>query len=259
MSHSIDRAAFLESLAHFMPIQHHQADLTEGQVGLVLVDPVVGFTTRGPLSDPASIQPMVDAIDTLTREWLAALDDRLAIFVFRDHHGPNQIEPPYPPHCQEGSGEEELDPKLQWLEHEWRARIYDKDCINGMIGALDEVTQELAQPGHYQHRRYYRNHFTEWVVAQEIDKLVVVGDCTDICDMDFVTSVLSARNHGMFGASRMEMPVMVYTPACATYHLPDPEALGLPLVARHDRDVAHHAALYFMASRGAILVDQFAL
>src|SRR5690606_21450767 len=101
-----DKDTTLEALRHFMPVAPQSADLRTGRVGLVLVDPVVGFTLEGALSDAESLQPMVDAIDTLTRQLIEAIGDRLGIFVFRDHHGPDQIEPPYPPHCQEGTGEE---------------------------------------------------------------------------------------------------------------------------------------------------------
>jgi nicotinamidase-related amidase len=247
-----DHAAILRGLQHFMPVAFAGATLSKQQkLGLVLVDPVVGFTRQGFLSDAVSMAPMVAAIDALCRDLLARLGDSVALYVFRDHHGPDQIEPPYPPHCQEGTGEELLDPDLRWLEAEPRATIRPKDCINGMIGALQPVESAQTQP------TAYTNHFAEWVKTQDVHALMVVGDCTDICDLDFVVSALSARNHGMFGESRAAMPIMVYEPACATYHLPDPEALGLPITARHDRPLSHHAALYFMQARGAQIVSNY--
>jgi nicotinamidase-related amidase len=236
----------LEGLRHWMPVEAGEAKLGEGVLGLVLVDPVVGFTRSGFLSDPVSMAPMVAAIDALCRDLLQSLGQRLVIYVFRDHHGPTQLEPPYPPHCQEGSGEELLDPDLRWLEALPQVTVRAKDCINGMIGALDLVGEGA-----------YRHHFVDWVKAHDVGALMVVGDCTDICDLDFVVSALSARNHGMFGSERAQMPVMVYGPACATFHLPDPQALGLPLTARHDKDLCHHAALYFMQARGAVIVDRY--
>lgn len=241
----------LEALRHHMPVRPACADLRQGRVGLVIIDVVVGFTTRGALSDPDSMTPMVEAIDALCRDLMARLGDRLSIFVFRDHHGPDQLEPPYPPHCQEGTGEEELDERLRWLESRPEVMLFDKDCINGLVGALEPVSGGSDDAPHY------RNHFTEWVAREQLDQLLVVGDCTDICDLDFVVAVLSARNHGLLGESRRELPVQVYEPACATYHLPDPESLGLPVTARHDRPLTHHAALYFMQSRGAIVCDRY--
>jgi nicotinamidase-related amidase len=230
-----------------MPVASTDAAL-HGVVGLVVVDPVVGFTRHGALADAASMAPMVAAIDALCRDLIARIPDRLWLYVFRDHHGPDQLEPPYPPHCQAGSGEELLDPDLTWLEGERRVTIRPKDCINGMIGALD------PQPD-----GTYRHHLADWLRAHAIDTLLVVGDCTDICVLDFVVSALSARNHGMFGADRGSMPLYVLAPACATYHLPDPDALGLPPTARHDKDLCHHAALYFMQARGALVADRYAV
>lgn len=250
---SYDPQATLSALRDAMPVALGEADLSHGNVGLVIIDAVVGFTLEGALSDPDSMQPMVTAINTLTRTLLEALGDRIALYVFRDHHGPDQLEPPYPPHCQEGTGEEELDPRLRWLHDEPRATLFDKDCINGMIGALSPLTADHGQP------TTYRHHFVEWIHHHAIDQLLVVGDCTDICDLDFVVSTLSARNHGLFGESRRSLPVQLFEPACATYHIPDPLSLGLPLVARHDGPITHHAALYIMQSRGAVIVDRYRL
>src|SRR5690606_3845894 len=221
----------------------------------------VGFTLEGALSDAESLQPMVDAIDTLTRQLIEAIGDRPSIFVFRDHHGPDQIEPPSPPHRLESTGHELLDPRLRSLRDEPRATLYDEDGLNGVGRALVPAAPHTItmRNGEQALTSTWRNVFVEWVVANQIDQLLVVGDCTDICDLDFVVAVLSVRNHGMFGTDRATMPVQVYEPACATYHMPDPERLGLPETARHDKDITHHAALYFMQSRGAVIVDDVAL
>lgn len=248
----------LEGLGAAMPLGPQSLDLQTGRTGLVIVDAVIGFTRSGALSDPDSMVPMVGEIDRLTRRLLDDLGDKLSIFVFRDHHGPDQLEPPYPPHCQEGSGEEELDPELRWLQAHPAVTLQDKDCINGIVGALVQDTEQPVEDRDGQPIVVfsYRNHFVEWVQREQLDRLLVVGDCTDICVLDFVVTTLSARNHGMFGAERGEMPIGVLPRACSTYHLSDPEALGLPLLARHDRDITHHAALYFMQSRGALIVDE---
>ncbi len=248
----LDKHRFLDELNRQLPLENHTIDLQQGNIGLVLVDPVVGFTTRGYLADPTSMQPMVRTIDALCRAWLDLLDQRLQILVFRDHHAPDQMEPPYPPHCQEGSGEEALDPLLTWLESHQQVTLIDKDCINGVIGALVPALPQSPSADHPpQGPSLYRSVFFEWLAEHAIDQLVVCGDCTDICVLDFVTTALSARNHGLFGQAHMHMPINVFAPACATYHLPDPQALSLPPTARHDRDITHHVALSFMQARGA--------
>jgi nicotinamidase-related amidase len=48
-------------------------------------------------------------------------------------------------------------------------------------------------------------------------KILVVGICTDICVMDFVSSTLSARNRGFL--TPLEN-VVVYSSGCATFDVP---------------------------------------
>lgn len=48
-------------------------------------------------------------------------------------------------------------------------------------------------------------------------QMVVVGVCTDICVLDFVSSTLSARNLGFL---RPLEKVVVYSRGCATFDVP---------------------------------------
>ena len=52
--------------------------------------------------------------------------------------------------------------------------------------------------------------------------------------------------------------VIVYDKGCSTYGLPKDvaEEIGLPPSASHPQDITHYMGLYFMASRGAQLVDR---
>ena len=76
--------------------------------------------------------------------------------------------------------------------------------------------------------------------------------------MDFVLTLLSARNHGMTAELK---DILVYNQGCATYHLPreKAEAMGLPPEASHPWDITHYMGLYFMASRGAQLVQSISM
>ena len=73
--------------------------------------------------------------------------------------------------------------------------------------------------------------------------------------MDFVLTMLSARNHAMM--PRCEK-VSVHEGVCATYDLPREAAasLGLPVTASHPQELTHHMGLYFMAARGARIVSE---
>jgi hypothetical protein len=52
--------------------------------------------------------------------------------------------------------------------------------------------------------------------------------------------------------------ILVYEEACSTYHLPrhTAEKIGIGAHAAHPQDITHYMGLYFMASRGAKLVDR---
>lgn len=198
-------------------------------VGLVVVDEVNGFATPGagalapPGPDP-TVARMVAESDRLAHAFVAAGRPVLALL---DTHQPGKAEPPYPPHCEVGSGEENLVPALSWLEREPHATLIRKDCIDGFIGAID---------------RDGRNRLLEWINRNRLDAVVVVGICTDICVMDLVVTLLSARNHGLMPTLA---DVVVHEPGCATYDLP----------GSHPQALTHHIGLYVMGARGANLAS----
>lgn len=220
------------------------------EAGLVIVDEVNGFCTVGcgNLAPPApdeQIARMVERTDALARAFRA---QKRAILAFLDTHEPDRPEPPYPPHCIRGTGEENLVPQLAWLNDDPDVVLIRKDCINGFVGAIEPATAR-GQHG------LSHNKLVDWINLHRLEAVVVVGICTDICVMDLVLTLLSARNHGLAPTLR---DIVVYEPACATYDLPraTAERLGLPPTSAHPKWPAHHMGLYFMASRGAILASE---
>jgi hypothetical protein len=75
--------------------------------------------------------------------------------------------------------------------------------------------------------------------------------------MDFVLTMLSARNHEVTPTLK---DIVVYEKATATYDLPRAaaESQGMPATLAHPQALTHHLGLYFMASRGAILAETVA-
>jgi nicotinamidase-related amidase len=232
-----------DRLREAIPVAATSVVLQHRCSGLVIVDVQNGFATVGagalaPIEYNSQIARMISETDRLARLFV---ERRMPIVVFLDDHQPDRPEPPYPPHCIAGSGEEELVPELAWLAHAPSATQIRTDCINDFVGALDTDTG--------------RNRIVEWVNEYRLDTLIVVGICTDICVAEFVTTMLSARNHGMMASLQ---DVVVYEPGCATYDLPKEKALalGLPETAAHPQAIAHHIGLYVMASRGAQLASE---
>jgi len=233
-----DDVTLAEAIARAMPLRREAVRLMPAQrCGLVVIDEVNGFATTGagnlaPPTENPQVERMIIETDRLARAFVAAGRPVLA---FLDSHIPGKPEPPYPPHCEMGSGEDELVPMLAWLAAAPAATLVRKDCINGFVGAF-------AADG--------SNRLIEWVKGNRLGGLLVVGICTDICVMDFVLTALSARNHGMLGGLA---DIFVYEPGCATYDLSQEKAvsLGLGADAAHPQAATHYLGLYFMASRGA--------
>jgi len=230
------------ALARELPVALGSVALSSGRFGLVVVDEVNGFATVGagplaPAAANAQVTQMVAETDRLARAFLRR---GAPVLAFLDSHDADRPEPPYPPHCVIGTGQEELVPALAWLDGAAGVTLMRKDCINGFVGGI-------GADG--------RNKVVDWVNAARLDTVVVVGICTDICVMDFVLTFLSARNHGLMPPLR---DIVVYEPGCATYDLPAAAVaqLGLPPTAAHPQGPAHHLGLYFMASRGAVLANQ---
>ncbi len=233
----------LQHLAEAMPLSKTVLDLSSnGQgFGLIIVDEVNGFATVGagnlaPQVPNEQVSVMVSETDRLARSFTK---QAMPVLAFLDTHDSGKPQPPYPPHCERGTGEEELVQELKWLEKEPQATLVRKDCINGFIGSF--------QPDG-------SNAVIDWVKENNVANVLVVGICTDICVMDFVLTLLSARNHGMLPGLK---EVLVYDKGCSTYNLPRNvvEEIGLPLSASHPQDLTHYMGLYFMASRGAQLVE----
>ncbi|MEE8272116.1 MAG: isochorismatase family protein [Alphaproteobacteria bacterium] len=240
--HAIEDSV-LESVSRDLPIALGQFDPAAQATGLVIVDEVNGFATVGagnlaPPAPNAQVARMVDETDRLARRFEAA---GWPILAFLDTHVPGKPEPPYPPHCEAGTGEEELVPALAWLADAGTATLVRKDCINGFVGAM----------------RDGRNRVVDWANDNRLAAVLVVGICTDVCVMDFVLTLLSARNHDMMPTLK---DIVVYEPGCATYDLPAATVadLGLPATAAHPQMATHHMGLYFMASRGALLAGELA-
>ncbi len=234
-------AGLAELLRDFMPLSMPGLTISEAGTGLVIIDEVNGFASVGcgnlapPVENP-QVTSMIAETDRLARAFAA---HGWPILATLDTHVPGKPEPPYPPHCERGTGEEDLVPALEWLEDEPMATLLRKDCINTFVGAIGEDG---------------RNVVVDWVNTHRLARLLVVGICTDICVMDFVLTMLSARNHGMAPTLR---DIAVYSGGCATYDLSRDAAagLGLPETAAHPGRVTHYLGLYFMASRGALLTD----
>lgn len=224
-------------------VQTVRFDKGGNKVGLVIVDIVNGFCKKGNLA-PATFNPsvvkMITNADKIAREFTGR---NSPVMIFLDTHEEGIPEFPFPAHCVKGSGEEKLVEELEWLYSKPEVEILQKDCINGFIGAINPLGN---------------NQVIDWVNSNELETIVVVGICTDICVKQFVQAMLSARNHKMTPTLQS---VIVWTEACATYDLPleTVQSIDLPDHLAHPQEIFHHMGLYFMQASGAILMGDYIL
>lgn len=235
-------AALVAMLQQAIPLDVEPYRLLENGMrpALFIIDEVVGFCTPGAgqlaprRGDPnlAAIEGMVRRTDRLARDFASRA---WPIWAFRDEHLPDVPEPPYPPHCIIGSGEELLVSELRWLNRCEQATVVPKRCISGFVAHSDDLIR--------------------WLNDHGVTHAVVVGICTDLCITDFVNPLLSARNAQLIPALA---EVIVHTGACATYDLSIDECLGagLPPSAAHPAEPMHHIGLKGMQDRGARLASQ---
>ncbi len=232
----------LAAIEAALPIDPQPYTIGNRPTGLIIVDVVNGFCTIGygslaPTESNEQIETMVAESNRLAQEFIAR---GMPVLLFLDTHEPGKPEPPYLPHCEKGTGEEKLVSELEWLENHPQATLVEKDCINGFIGSIDVKTGD--------------NKLIQWINQNKLEALVVVGICTDICVMDFVVTILSARNHDMVATLK---DIAVYADGCSTFDLTQEMAdqFGLPKTAVHPQKIAHHMGLYTMAERGAFIAS----
>ena len=143
------------------------AATTEARRAIVVVDMLVGFVRSGKLCSPR-YDPLVPPM----RERLAAAEaDGVPLVFLVDTHRPDDPEfAMFPPHCVEGSGEDEVVPEFR--EFAERGTVLRKRTFSGFYGTgLEDVLERLSP------------------------RLVeVMGVCTDICVLHTVAG-LRARGY----------------------------------------------------------------
>ncbi len=134
---------------------------------IVVVDMLIGFCRSGNLASAR-----LDTVTPRIREHLAAEEAAGSDIVFLvDTHAPDDPEfAMFPPHCVEGSGEDEVVPELAPFAE--RGTVVRKRTFSGFHGTgLDDVLGRLSP-----------------------DVVEVMGVCTDICVLHTVAG-LRARGY----------------------------------------------------------------
>jgi len=195
------------------------------QVAVISVDLIKGFTATGPLSSPrvGALVPRVAALLTEAH----GLGVRQFVLL-QDAHPPNSPEfDDLPAHCVQGTIEAETDDGLAALPFASTFNVMKKRSLDGLV-----ATELMG-----------------WLEARpHLRRLVVVGDCTDLCVYELVM-------HLQMRAHALHLPYEVVVPArCVnTYDLPVETATAIG-ARPHDGDLLHRVFLHQMAANGVMVV-----
>ncbi|MGL5312700.1 MAG: isochorismatase family cysteine hydrolase [Peptostreptococcaceae bacterium] len=130
---------------------------------LFIVDMNNGFARNGALYSPR-VEALINPIENFAKS-LACKINR--IVAFTDTHSADSIElESYPSHCLEDHTESEIVDELKDIEN---IQVVAKNSTNGFF-ALNEINFD------------------------NIDNIIIVGDCTDICIYQFAISLKSYFN-----------------------------------------------------------------
>jgi nicotinamidase-related amidase len=196
------------------------------RVALMSVDLLVGFCSEGPLSSPrvGAIVPRI--VELFSRAHAAGVRQFL---LTQDSHPADAPEfREFGPHCVTGTREAETVPELLALPFARDFTLIRKRSLSSA-----ESTE-----------------LSSWLDARpDLRRIVVVGDCTDLC-------VYQAAMHLRLRANAAgDSAIEIFVPAdCVdTYDLPVASAERLGAMP-HDGELLHRLSLYHMALNGVRVV-----
>lgn len=161
---------------------------------LIVIDMLKGFIDQGPLADP-SIRQIVPENVKLVKDFLA--QDKPVLY-FQDAHNQDALEfENYPPHCLKGTTESQLIDDLQVFEDQ-------------MIQVQKNTTNGFFAP---RFQTYLKEN-------PELEKITVIGCCTDICVLNFA---LTMKTY----SQTIQKPITIVVPenAVDTFNLPGHDKL----------------------------------
>ena len=161
---------FMKSdLSNIRGISLEEIGANKNNTAVIIVDMVKGFYNEGPLANEKVGEIISDIVK------LDKITDGYRKVFFIDSHVENAKEfTSYPKHCIEGTVETELIDELKELEsiNNKNTIIVRKNSING----------------------FHCEELKEIIDNKAIEKIIVVGVCTDICVKNFVMSAITYIN-----------------------------------------------------------------
>jgi len=186
--------------------------MTTNKEILIVIDMLKGFIDEGPLADPSIRQIVPENIRQIEK----FIEDKKDVLYFQDAHTPDALEfENYPPHCLKGSKESELIDELKVYEN--KMIQVEKNTTNGFFAPVFQT--------------YLKDH-------PDLEKITVVGCCTDICILNFAVTMKTY-------CQTIQKPITIIVPENAV------DTFGLP---HHDKKTYHESALGMMRGAGIQVV-----
>jgi len=187
-------------------------ELDNKKTVLVIMDMINGFAKKGSLMDKR-ITELIPGIVKLQKEMIK---EGFEVLAFADYHDENSPEfNSFPIHCLADSEESEV---IDEIKEIGGYNLIHKNSTNG----------------------FFAPKFQEWFSKnQDKDTYVLVGDCTDICIMEFGLTIKA-----YFDQMNKNVNVIVPKDLVDTYDL-----------GAHDGDIINLAAMHIMQNAGIKIVS----
>jgi nicotinamidase-related amidase len=210
--------------SHFVNIKPVQKEAIFSQpekCAVLSVDVTNGFCKAGALASPRVNTIVAPIVQLMTTAWQAGVRQ---IVLSQDTHEPDAVEfLTWPAHCVRGTEEAETVDEIKQLPFFDRMIYLPKNSLSSVL----------------------HTGFSAWLSEHpELETLVVVGDCTDLC-------VYQMAMHLRLDADAYQLKRRILVPAdCVqTYDFPTTAALQAG-VKPHPGDVLHEFFLYHLALNG---------
>lgn len=197
------------------------------RAAIISVDVIRGFCNAGPLASQRVGRIVGPITQLFQASWNAGLR---SIVLVQEAHDPQAVEfEAWPPHCVRGTEEAETVEAFQRLPFFSQIGVLPKNSISSFFGT----------------------NLNGWIAAHpQVDKFIVVGDCTDLCTYQLAMHLRLEANAG-----QRSRRVIVPADCTDTYDRPVETARkegGLP----HPAELMHEVFLYHMALNGVEVVKR---
>jgi len=197
------------------------------KTAIISVDVIKGFCNQGALSSPRVAEIVKPIVELMKNAW----DKNIRhIILSQDTHEPQAVEfSSWSPHCIRGTEESETVAEIRQLSFFEQIKVLEKNSI------ASGLNKDLQQ----------------WVVDHpEVDKYIVVGDCSDLCTYQLAMFLRLDANE-----RQLQREVILPENCVQTYDMPVEIAQNVGAFP-HPGDFIHSVFLNHMALNGIKVVKK---